>query len=144
MLKLFANTIPQNKRLLGYNETWYSAANILGKTEVYGIRTSEKTMKEAKNWMQFQGISIVNSDMKDFRWNPPVILSDAYTTQAYLIGPSLAIYKELKKKAREVISFPREVISIVSQDMNFLKKTAKKIHLPLERIVEAKDNALHI
>lgn len=139
MIKIFAKTLPPDTRLKAYMESWYSASKVLGPKARYGIKISDNDLILSAVCAEHYGIKIIDKDHEKFYWTPPVASMGSYDTNAYLVEGSIAIIKSIKEKAKEIKSFPHQIISLVAQNQEAIEKSALRIHLPLERIVIAKE-----
>ncbi|GEM_PF-4245272 len=117
------------KQIVGYSEIWYCSKRKMHK----GIQVPEETIKYAIYFPRFYGLQIGSKESKNFSWRP---FFGAYHTEGYLIDSSVVVLNELKKQ--DIIglsSFPKYVVSVLSQSKEGLKITAQKLKLPLEELL---------
>lgn len=128
MDELFAKNVhPQS--VTGYHEIWYFGERKMHK----GIQVPQKTIEYATYFPKFYGLQFGSKESNNFNWRP---FLGAYHTEGYLIDSSVVVVNELKKKDSVGLkSFPKYVVSVLSQSKDGLKSTAQKLRLPLESLV---------
>jgi len=128
MEEIFAKNVTP-KSLVGYSEVWYSSKRKMHKW----IKIPEDAIKYAMYFPRFNGVQIGSKESENFSWRPFV---GAYHTDGYLVGASIVIINELKRQdAVGLNSFPKYVVSVLSQSKESLASTATKLKLSLENLV---------
>jgi len=133
MEKVYAKNI-RPSLFVGYREIWYSN-NAVQKMPV-GISVPESQIEQATMIPHFGGMELARKEVANFQWRPFI---GAYTTEAYLVKGTVVITNELKKQDEVGLrSFPKHVVTILSETKARLRKVAEHLKLPLEELVSTR------
>lgn len=121
---------PENK-VQGYRQFWYAASEFWRPTNDKMIRVSAEKLNASLEWLRWKGVKLFETD----QWRPAPV---PYVSTFYCFDKLVAVYSLMKPKPVKFAGLPRATVALISPEQKFIKDAAKKLELPLEKLVLVK------